>query len=57
MNFAKAVSVHHMRFSFTGTVKPFRLWFHTDNVEAPVDVGNRGFCLNYIQQPCTNNVI
>ncbi|KAM3969070.1 uncharacterized protein ACR2FA_003721 [Aphomia sociella] len=39
------------------TVKPFRLWFHTDNVEAPVDIDNRGFCLNYVQQPCTNNVI
>ncbi|XP_050684030.1 uncharacterized protein LOC126978945 [Leptidea sinapis] len=39
------------------TVKPFRLWFHTDSVEAPVDIDNRGFCLNYVQQPCTNNVI
>ncbi|CAB3226227.1 unnamed protein product [Arctia plantaginis] len=39
------------------TIKPFRLWFHTDNVEAPVDVGNRGFCLNYVQQPCTNNAV
>ncbi|KAG6444635.1 hypothetical protein O3G_MSEX003479 [Manduca sexta] len=39
------------------TVKPFRLWFHTDNVEAPVDIDNRGFCLNYVQQPCTNNVM
>ncbi|XP_048510409.1 uncharacterized protein LOC105693592 [Athalia rosae] len=39
------------------TVKPFRLVFHTDSVEAPNDVGNRGFCLDYIQQPCTNNII
>nr|XP_012551440.2 uncharacterized protein LOC101744434 [Bombyx mori] len=39
------------------TVKPFRLWFHADNVEAPIDVDNRGFCLNFVQQPCTNNVI
>ncbi|PNF30477.1 hypothetical protein B7P43_G12146, partial [Cryptotermes secundus] len=37
------------------TVKPFRLTVHTNNVEAPSDVGNRGFCLNYVQQPCTNN--
>ncbi|XP_054289374.1 uncharacterized protein LOC129004772 [Macrosteles quadrilineatus] len=36
------------------TVKPFRLVFHTNNVEAPNDVGNRGFCLDYVQQPCTN---
>ncbi|KAI8431159.1 hypothetical protein MSG28_001203 [Choristoneura fumiferana] len=43
--------------SVMSTVKPFRLWFHTDNVEAPLDIGNRGFCLNYIQQPCTNNVM
>lgn len=40
----------------TGTVKPFRLTVHTNNVEAPNDVGNRGFCLNYVQQPCTNNL-
>ncbi|XP_028170488.1 uncharacterized protein LOC114360114 [Ostrinia furnacalis] len=39
------------------TVKPFRLWFHTDSVEAPVDIDNRGFCLNYVQQPCTNNLL
>ncbi|GLH14049.1 Uncharacterized protein GBIM_18481 [Gryllus bimaculatus] len=38
------------------TVKPFRLSFHTDALEAPADVGNRGFCLNYVQQPCTNNL-
>ncbi|XP_046659154.1 uncharacterized protein LOC124353265 [Homalodisca vitripennis] len=36
------------------TVKPFRIVFHTNNVEAPNDVGNRGFCLDYVQQPCTN---
>ncbi|KAK3923525.1 Septin CDC11, partial [Frankliniella fusca] len=38
------------------TVKPFRLAYHTNNVEAPNDSGNRGFCLNYVQQPCTNNL-
>ncbi|XP_063911375.1 uncharacterized protein LOC135128394 [Zophobas morio] len=38
------------------TVKPFRLWFHTDSTEAPNDVANKGFCLNYVQQPCTNNL-
>ncbi|KAF2898844.1 hypothetical protein ILUMI_07331, partial [Ignelater luminosus] len=37
-------------------VKPFRIWFHTDNVENPVDIMNRGFCLNYVQQPCTNSI-
>ncbi|KAB0796698.1 hypothetical protein PPYR_10759 [Photinus pyralis] len=35
-------------------VKPFRIWFHTDNVESPTDIGNRGFCLDYVQQPCSN---
>lgn len=39
---------------FTGSVRPFRLAFHTDAVEAPTDVDNRGFCLDYVQQPCTN---
>ncbi|XP_012279434.1 uncharacterized protein LOC105699195 [Orussus abietinus] len=38
------------------TIKPFRLVLHTDNVEAPSDIGNRGFCLNYIQQPCTSRI-
>ncbi|XP_017884593.1 uncharacterized protein LOC108627717 isoform X2 [Ceratina calcarata] len=42
--------------SVMSTVKPFRLIFHTDSVEAPNDVGNRGFCLNYIQQPCTTKL-
>ncbi|KAL1117066.1 hypothetical protein AAG570_004394 [Ranatra chinensis] len=37
-------------------VKPFRLAVHTDNVEFPNDVGNRGFCLNYVQQPCRNRL-
>lgn len=38
------------------TIKPFRLIFHTDSNEAPSDVGNRGFCLNYVQQPCTTKL-
>ncbi|XP_025075050.1 uncharacterized protein LOC105430978 isoform X2 [Pogonomyrmex barbatus] len=42
--------------SVISTVKPFRLIFHTDSTEGPVDVGNRGFCLNYVQQPCTTNL-
>ncbi|OAD60708.1 hypothetical protein WN48_05270 [Eufriesea mexicana] len=42
--------------SIVSTVKPFRLIFHTDSVEAPNDVGNKGFCLNYIQQPCTTKL-
>ncbi|XP_050422761.1 uncharacterized protein LOC126834697 [Adelges cooleyi] len=36
-------------------VRPFRLSFHTNGVEMPNDMGNRGFCLNYIQQPCNAN--
>ncbi|XP_053987568.1 uncharacterized protein LOC128880976 [Hylaeus volcanicus] len=42
--------------SVVSTVKPFRLIFHTDSIEAPNDVGNRGFCLNYVQQPCTTKL-
>ncbi|KAL0103614.1 hypothetical protein PUN28_017709 [Cardiocondyla obscurior] len=42
--------------SVISTVKPFRLIFHTDSTEAPGDVGNRGFCLNYVQQPCTTKL-
>ncbi|XP_076390413.1 uncharacterized protein LOC100883843 isoform X1 [Megachile rotundata] len=42
--------------SVISTVKPFRLIFHTDSIEAPNDVGNRGFCLNYVQQPCTTKL-
>lgn len=37
-----------------GSVRPFRLSFHTDLIEAPNDIDNRGFCLDYTQQPCTN---
>ncbi|XP_024941438.1 uncharacterized protein LOC107268341 [Cephus cinctus] len=42
--------------SVISTVKPFRLVFHTDSTEAPNDVSNRGFCLNYVQQPCTTKL-
>ncbi|VEN42972.1 unnamed protein product [Callosobruchus maculatus] len=37
-------------------VKPFDLWFHTDGVEAPNDSDNKGFCLNYIQLPCSSTL-
>ena len=36
--------------------KPFNLFVHTDSLEAsgnPPDSNNRGFCLNFVQQPCT----
>ncbi|XP_072401127.1 uncharacterized protein [Diabrotica undecimpunctata] len=36
------------------TVKPFQLYFHADGMEAPNDVDNKGFCLNYIQVPCAS---
>ncbi|XP_025423759.1 uncharacterized protein LOC112693075 [Sipha flava] len=39
------------------SVRPFRLSFHTNSVEMPNDMGNRGFCLNYIQQPCNANYV
>jgi hypothetical protein len=38
----------------SSNIRPFRLAFHTDSTEAPNDVDNRGFCLDYVQQPCTN---
>lgn len=40
----------------SSAVRPFRLVYHTNAVEVNQqsnDVGNRGFCLNFIQQPCT----
>ncbi|XP_059476250.1 uncharacterized protein LOC132197164 isoform X2 [Neocloeon triangulifer] len=36
------------------TVKPFRIIYHTNNIEFPNDQSNRGFALNYVQQPCSN---
>lgn len=36
-------------------VKPFFLVYHTDATEgsaSPPELNNRGFCLNYVQQPC-----
>jgi len=37
--------------------KPFNIYVHTDSLEgssAPVESNNRGFCLNFVQQPCTS---
>ena len=42
--------------SFT---EPFTIRVHTDSLEgssAPAEVSNRGFCLNFVQQPCTSSV-
>lgn len=39
----------------SSNVRPFRLFFHSDQVESPTDLDNRGFCLDYVQQPCTNS--
>lgn len=36
-------------------IRPFRLHFHTNSAEAPNDFDNVGFCLDYVQQPCTNS--
>lgn len=38
----------------SASVRPFRLFFHADAVEAPNDVDNKGFCIDFVQQPCTN---
>lgn len=48
------VPLYNFLTNFTGTVKPFRIIYHTNNVEFPNDQSNRGFALNYVQQPCTN---
>jgi len=42
-------------FSFS---KPFNIYVHTDSLEgssSPAEANNRGFCLNYVQQPCTSS--
>merc|ERR1711953_343802 len=39
--------------------KPFNIYVHTDSLEgssSPAESNNRGFCLNYVQQPCTSSV-
>ena len=43
-------------------MKPFNINVHTNSAEgttsttnpAPTDTGNIGFCLNFVQQPCTS---
>jgi len=38
--------------------KPFHIYVHTDSTEAsssPPESLNRGFCLNFVQQPCTSS--
>lgn len=49
--------VYHLKIMWpiSGSIRPFRLAFHTDAVEAENnDIDNKGFCLDYVQQPCTN---
>jgi len=44
-------------FFFLGFSKPFIIQVHTNGVESsgsPADTNNRGFCLNYVEQPCTS---
>ncbi|KAK4325635.1 hypothetical protein Pmani_003804 [Petrolisthes manimaculis] len=36
-------------------VRPFRIVYHTDATEgsaSPAELNNRGFCLDFVQQPC-----
>ena len=44
-------------FSFNlGFRTPFNIYVHTDNSEgtaAQAETMNRGFCLDYVQQPCS----
>jgi len=38
--------------------KPFNIYVHTDSTEgsgSPPESLNRGFCLNFVQQPCTSS--
>ena len=42
---------------FTGYSKPFNIRVHTDSLEGtsiPSESANRGFCFNYVQQPCNS---
>jgi hypothetical protein len=44
---------------FSGFAKPFVINVHTNAVEgsgSPADTSNRGFCLNYVEQPCTSSI-
>ncbi len=39
-------------------MKPFVINVHTDSLEggaATAESSNRGFCLNYVQQPCSTS--
>ncbi|KAF2367174.1 CUB domain [Trinorchestia longiramus] len=43
-------NVDEILYSF---VRPFNIFYHTNGVEEnDGDTNNRGFCLNYVQQPC-----
>ena len=44
-------------YPFSGFRKPFNIVVHTDSAEGTVSAGdpdtnNRGFCLDFVQQPC-----
>ncbi|CAG9864677.1 unnamed protein product [Phyllotreta striolata] len=49
-----AADVTTMPTPVRSNVRPFHMYFHSDGVEAPNDIDNKGFCLNYIQVPCAN---
>ena len=43
---------------FAGFSKPFQIRVHTDGAEgtsSPAESTNRGFCFNYVQQPCNSS--
>ena len=43
---------------FPGYSKPFQISVHTDGAESsssPAETNNRGFCFNYVQQPCNSS--
>ena len=37
----------------TSFSKPFNIRVHTDDVEGTAEDANRGFCFDFVQQPCT----
>jgi hypothetical protein len=44
--------------SVAGYSKPFTVHVHTnanEGSDTPAELNNRGFCLKYVQQPCTAN--
>lgn len=57
----KTLHKYNLNFSFTIEIKPsfrtpFNIFIHTDSTEGSATTAetlNRGFCLDFVQQPCS----